>query len=123
MLLSKLRVVFENASGEIELWNKAASAQVDAQLRERRAGFKRRRETLERIQIAGGELERASPSSRRRTQRLQHVPDARRTSSREALREHACAAPLRDRRRARSRPTCRSLDDAVPVDGDGAAPG
>ena len=57
MLVSKLRVVFENASGELELWNKAASAQVDSQLRERRRGFKRRREALERIQIAAGELE------------------------------------------------------------------
>src|SRR4029079_10210384 len=33
MLVSKLRVVFENASGELELWSKSASAQVDAQLR------------------------------------------------------------------------------------------
>ena len=57
MLLSKLRVVFENATGEIELWNKSASAQIDSQLRERRRGFKRRREALERVQIATGELE------------------------------------------------------------------
>jgi hypothetical protein len=57
MLLSKLRVIFENASGEIELWNKSASAQIDAQLRERRRGFKRRRVALERIQAAAGDLE------------------------------------------------------------------
>jgi len=57
MLLSRLRVVFESASGELELWNKTASAQVDAQLRERRRAFKRRRESLERIQVASGELE------------------------------------------------------------------
>jgi hypothetical protein len=57
MLMSKLRVVFENASAELELWNKSASAQVDAQLRERRRGFRRRRETLERIQTAASELE------------------------------------------------------------------
>lgn len=57
MLMSRLRVVFESASGEIELWNRAASAQVDAQLRERRRAFKRRRESLERIQVAAGELE------------------------------------------------------------------
>ncbi|MBX3603907.1 MAG: dynamin family protein [Piscinibacter sp.] len=57
MLMSKLRVVFENASAELELWNKAASAQVDAQLRERRRGFRRRREALERIQAAASELE------------------------------------------------------------------
>ncbi|MFY9511241.1 MAG: dynamin family protein, partial [Rubrivivax sp.] len=57
MLVSKLRVVFENAAGELELWSKTASSQVDVQLRERRRSFKRRREALERIQAAAGELE------------------------------------------------------------------
>lgn len=57
MLVSKLRVVFENTSSEVELWNKTASAQVDSQLRERRRGFRRRRESLERIQSASGDLE------------------------------------------------------------------
>jgi hypothetical protein len=57
MLLSKLRVVFESAAGELELWSKTASSQVDVQLRERRRSFKRRRESLERIQAAAGELE------------------------------------------------------------------
>lgn len=57
MLMSKLRVVFENASSELELWNKSASAQVDSQLRERRRAFRRRREALERIQTATSELE------------------------------------------------------------------
>ncbi len=57
MLLSKLRVVFENAAGEVELWSKAAQAQVDAQLRERRRGFTRRRESLQRVQAAAGDLE------------------------------------------------------------------
>ena len=57
MLLARLRVVLEGASGEIDLWNRAASTQIDAQLRERRRGFKRRREALQRIQGAAGELE------------------------------------------------------------------
>ncbi len=57
MLVSKLRVVFENASSEMELWNKMASTQVDAQLRERRRGFRRRRDALVRIQAASGDLE------------------------------------------------------------------
>ena len=57
MLLAKLRVVFENASGEIELWSKAASGQVDVQLRERRRNFARRREAMQRVQGAAGELE------------------------------------------------------------------
>ncbi len=57
MLVSRLRVVFESASLEIELWNKTASSQIDTQLRDRRRGFKRRRESLERIQLAAGDLE------------------------------------------------------------------
>jgi hypothetical protein len=57
MLLSRLRVVFENASGDLELWNKSASAQVDAQLRDRRRNFRHRTESLERVQTAAGDLE------------------------------------------------------------------
>jgi hypothetical protein len=57
MLLSKLRMSFENASGDIELWHKSASNQIDSQLRERRRGFKRRREGLERVQGAAGDLD------------------------------------------------------------------
>ena len=57
MLLSKLRVVFENAVAELELWSKASSGQIEMQLRERRRGFARRRDSLERVQSAAGELE------------------------------------------------------------------
>jgi hypothetical protein len=57
MLTSKLRVVFENASSEIELWSKGASGQVEGQLRERRRAFVRRRDALQRVQSATGELE------------------------------------------------------------------
>jgi hypothetical protein len=57
MLVSKLRVVFENAAGEIELWSKGATSQVEVQLRERRLAFTRRREALLRVQHASGELE------------------------------------------------------------------
>jgi hypothetical protein len=57
MLLSKLRVIFENAAAEIELWSKAATSQVEVQLRERRRGFTRRRDALQRVQDATGELE------------------------------------------------------------------
>jgi hypothetical protein len=57
MLLSKLRTIFENATGEVELWHKSASSQTDSQLRERRRDFKRRREALERVSSAAGELE------------------------------------------------------------------
>src|SRR6185369_9097140 len=71
MLVSKLRVVFENASSELELWNKAVSAQVDSQLRERRRGFRRRREALERIQAAASELELRLTELDAQDQRLQ----------------------------------------------------
>ncbi len=93
MLLSKLRVVFENVSGEIELWNKATSSQVDSQLRERRHGFRHRRETLERIQVAGSELEMRLGELESQDQRLRQLVD-RLHELCEALREHACAAPM-----------------------------
>ncbi|MCZ8175898.1 MAG: dynamin family protein [Burkholderiaceae bacterium] len=57
LLLSKLRVVFENAAGEVELWSKGSQSQVEMQLRERRRGFTRRKESLQRVQLAAGELE------------------------------------------------------------------
>ena len=57
MLLSKLRVSFEEADACVELWSKAATGQIDVQLRERRRAFEHRREALERIQTAAGELE------------------------------------------------------------------
>ena len=58
MLVSKLRTVFETASGEIEAWNQAATAQIDGQYRERRKSFKRRSDSLERILEATDDLER-----------------------------------------------------------------
>ncbi len=57
MLVSKLRVVFESAAADIELWNKSALGHLDSQLAERRAAFRRRNEALARIQVAAGELE------------------------------------------------------------------
>jgi len=73
MLLSKLRMAFENASGDIELWHKSASNQVDSQLRERRRAFKRRREGLERIQGAAGELDARIADLEGQDQRLQQL--------------------------------------------------
>jgi hypothetical protein len=93
MLISKLRVVFENASSELELWNKAVSAQVDAQLRERRKAFKRRRETLEKIQAAAGELELRLDEIEAQDQRLVQF-QARASELVESLREYAFAAPF-----------------------------
>ncbi|MFN9708529.1 MAG: dynamin family protein [Burkholderiales bacterium] len=58
MLLSKLRVVFETASTEFEGWNQAVFFQVDRQIHERRQNFHKRKDALERIQVATGDLER-----------------------------------------------------------------
>jgi uncharacterized protein YgbK (DUF1537 family) len=44
-------------SNDIELWSKTSSAQVDSQLRERRRNFKRRYESLDRIQSAASDLD------------------------------------------------------------------
>jgi hypothetical protein len=56
-LATRLRVVFESALGEVELWNKSAASQLDAQLRERRKNFAKRLEAIERIQTAAVTLD------------------------------------------------------------------
>jgi hypothetical protein len=56
-LATRLRVIFEQALGEVELWNKSAASQLDAQLRERRRNFSRRLEAIDRIQDAASGLD------------------------------------------------------------------
>ena len=56
-LATRLRVVYETALGEVELWNKSAASQLDAQLKERRRNFTRRIEAIERIQHAASGLD------------------------------------------------------------------
>ena len=56
-LSTRLRMVYESALGDIELWNKSAAAQLDAQLRERRRHFDRRLEAIVRIQGAASSLD------------------------------------------------------------------
>jgi hypothetical protein len=92
MLVSRLRVVFESACGELELWNKTASAQIDSQLRERRRAFKRRRESMERIQQASGELEHRLSELESQDQRLQQL-QARLKQTLDALLAAARAKP------------------------------
>ena len=86
MLLSKLRMAFENASGDVELWHKSASNQIDSQLRERRRGFKRRRDGLERVQSAAGDLDQRIADLESQDARWQHL----------GARLHTMAAALRD---------------------------
>jgi hypothetical protein len=92
MLVSKLRVVFENATGELEMWNKSTSAQIDSQLRERRRNFRRRRESLERVQNAASDLELRIAELEEQDGRLQSFL-ARARQLLEGLREQACAGP------------------------------
>jgi hypothetical protein len=56
-LATRLRMVYESALDEVELWNKSAASQLDAQLRERRRNFGRRLEAIERIQQAASGLD------------------------------------------------------------------
>ncbi len=56
-LASRVRVIYESALSDVELWSKSATAQLDAQLRERRKSFERRILAIERIQQAAGGLD------------------------------------------------------------------
>jgi len=93
MLVSKLRVVYENAAGDIEMWSRSTAAQMESQLRDRRKAFKRRREALERIQGAAGELERKIAEVQAQDERLAQWL-ARVDALAEALRVLACTPPL-----------------------------
>jgi hypothetical protein len=73
MLLSKLRMTFEFASGEYEMWSKSASNQVDSQLRERRRSFKRRREGLDRVLAASGDLNQRIADVQAQDERLHQL--------------------------------------------------
>ena len=85
LLLSKLRVVFENAAIELEQWSKAASSQVEVQLRERRRAYARRRETLQRVQAAAGELELRIAEVQAQEEHLQRIQSRIETLADEAL--------------------------------------
>lgn len=56
-LATRLRAVFESAANDLELWSNASTAQLDAQLRERKRSFSRRIEAVDRIQAAASGLE------------------------------------------------------------------
>ncbi len=114
MLVSKLRVVFENASGDLEIWNKSTSAQVDSQLRERRRNFRRRRESLERVQTAASELELRLGEIETQDERLQSLLGRTRHLL-EALREQACAGPMPEIALISLAPGARDQEAAQPL--------
>lgn len=53
----RLRQVYSMALDEVELWNKSASSQLDAQVRERRQSFARRLQAIERVEQASSGLD------------------------------------------------------------------
>ena len=52
----RLRTVFESAANDVDMWSKSATAQLDAQLKERKRSFARRIEAVDRIQNAASGL-------------------------------------------------------------------
>jgi hypothetical protein len=56
-LASRLRVVYESAANDLEMWNKTAASQLDNQLRERRRSYAKRVEAVKRIQEAADGLD------------------------------------------------------------------
>lgn len=52
----RLRAVFESAANDLDLWSKSATAQLDAQLKERKRSFARRMEAVDRIHEAASGL-------------------------------------------------------------------
>ena len=96
VLLSRLRVVYESAAVEIELWSKSASSQIDSQLRERRRSLQIRRDAFNRIQAAEGELERRIAEVEAQDAHLQQVNEQL-VEAIEALRILAASMPRGER--------------------------
>jgi hypothetical protein len=95
VLLSRLRVVFENAAAEVELWSKTSASQLESQLRERRRSLHHRREAYQRIQSAEGELEQRIAEVETQDHRLVQIGE-RIDASVDALRIMAASPPRSD---------------------------
>lgn len=79
---TRLRVVLESAANDLELWSRAAMAQMDAQVRERRRSFIRRLEAIDRIQQAAtsladriAEIEASEQQLERQSRQLQGLTE------------------------------------------------
>jgi hypothetical protein len=75
LLLSRLGLVFEAASHEIEAWAQSVGAQIDEQLRERRRALAQRRESHARIRQAEDGLERSIVGLAAQALQLQRLAD------------------------------------------------
>jgi hypothetical protein len=115
MLMSKLRVVFENASAEVESWNQMASQQIDGQFRDRRRAFRRRREALERIQLATGELEQRLVEVENHDARLLELIDRAHLQATD-LRAHAARGP-----QTAAEADAAGANDTLPARSDGVS--
>jgi hypothetical protein len=113
LLWSRLRAVLEGAIGELEHWSRDASAQCDAQLRERRRSYDRRKAALERIRVASDELEQRIAEVDAQEQR-QREQMAELQSRFEALRRAARQAPDPDAAVRPFRPEPPTLTLVVP---------
>ena len=69
----RLRSIFENAANDLDLWSKAATAQLDAQLKERKRSFARRIEAVDRIQQAASGLMEHIAAVEAAEAQLQHL--------------------------------------------------
>ena len=92
MLQSRLRVVFESAAMEVELWGKAVTSQMDDQLRERRRSLQHRREAFTRVRSAEVELERSIAELQSQNERLR-LQAERVVSTVDAVRQLAASPP------------------------------
>jgi len=92
-LLARVRAIFETALGEVELWNKASSSQLDAQLRERRHAFTRRVDAILRIQSAAGGLDARIAELREQNDQMA-AQQARMESLMDGLHRFAQQAPV-----------------------------
>jgi hypothetical protein len=72
-LATRLRVIYESAQSDVEVWNKSAAAQLDAQLRERRRKFTHRMEAVERIQEAADSLDERLADVEQQTTQLNDI--------------------------------------------------
>jgi hypothetical protein len=71
-LKSRLRIVYESALAELELWSKLATSQMDLQLAERRQNFAKRLDAMDRVQRAEmGLNERLAEVEAQQTQIIQ----------------------------------------------------
>ncbi len=70
---ARLRAVFEAVANELELWSKSATAQLDAQLRERKRSFARRIEAVDRIRHAASGLVERIAEIEQAEQRLSDI--------------------------------------------------